>query len=64
MEEVFARVPHGACPVANQSFIRVAVNDDDAILSPEPTMKGKDFIMYDLKQGMSKTYILMMVAMI
>ncbi|KAJ8654354.1 hypothetical protein O0I10_009922 [Lichtheimia ornata] len=50
LEEVFARVPHGACPVANQSFIRVAVNDDDAILSPEPTMKGKDFIMYDLKQ--------------
>lgn len=54
---MFARVPRGACPVADQSLIRVAVNDD-AILSPEPTMKGKDFTMYDLKQGRSKMYIL------
>lgn len=49
---MFDRVLHGACPVADQSLIRVAVIDDAvASLSPEPSMKEKEFTLYDLKQG-------------
>ena len=48
LKQVFDRVLHGACPVANTSRVHIIQDDPNAKLSPE---LNNPFEGYDLKEG-------------